>query len=62
MPIISVRDNENNRRKRNAKKKQKKTKQQQQQQQKKTRGDRTCSKRVKAKWFCCTFKFSLINM
>ena len=31
------------------KKKQKKTKQQQQQQQKKTRGDRTCSKRVKAK-------------
>ena len=30
-------------------KKQKKTKQQQQQQQKKTRGDRTCSKRVKAK-------------
>ena len=31
------------------KKKNKKKQQQQQQQQKKTRGDRTCSKRVKAK-------------
>ena len=53
MPIISARDNENNRWKRNGKKKKNK---------KQGEGERSYSERVRAKWFCCAFKYSPINM
>ena len=58
MPITSVRDNENNRWKRNEKKK----KQTSKQRQKRTRGDRSSSERVRAKWFCCAFKLGLLQL
>ena len=53
MPIISVRDHENNIWKRNAKKKQR---------QERTRGDRSYSKRVRAKWFCCAFILGFLQL
>ena len=58
MLITSVRDNENNRWKRNEKKK----KQTSKQRQKRTRGDRSSSERVRAKWFCCAFKLGLLQL
>ena len=58
MPIISVRDNENNKWKRNAKQQQQKK----HQRQKVTRGDRSYSERVIAKWFCCAFKVSFLQL
>ena len=65
MPIISVEENENNRWMRNANIK-KKQKQQQLKKnkvtKKRTRGDRRYSERERAKWFCCAFKFSPINI
>ena len=30
------------------------------QRQKRTRGDRSYSKNVRAKWFCCTFKLGFL--
>ena len=53
MLIISVRDNENNRWNRNAKKN-KKTE--------KNKGDRSHSERMRAKWFCCTFKLRFLKL
>ena len=65
--IISARVNENNRWKRNAKKttKQNKIKNMQTKKKQKHRSrmrNRSYSERVRAKWFCCLFKFSPINM
>ena len=55
-----VRDNVNNRWNRNAKKEKTKQKQNKTKKRKKktenNKGDRNYSKRVRAKWFCCTFK------
>ena len=51
MRIVSVRDKENNRWKRKGKK-----------DRKGQWGDASYSEIVRAKWFCCAFKFSLINM
>ena len=46
-------DNENNRWKRNAEKKTK---------TEKNKGDKSCSERVRAKWFCCAFKLSFLQL
>ena len=57
MPVISDRDNENNRWKRNTKKqtnKQIKTE--------KSKGERSYSQKVRAKWFMCAFKISPVNV
>ena len=53
MPIINVRDNENNRWKRNAKRKRAKAEK---------RGERSHSKRMRAKWFCCAFKLGFLHL
>ena len=53
MLIISSRDNENNRWKRKVTKNK---------DRKEQRGDTSCSESVRAKGFCCAFKFSPINM
>ena len=52
MLIISVRDNENNWWKRKGKK----TKTE------KNKEDRSYSKRVRAKWFCCVFKLGFLQL
>ena len=57
MPIISVRDNENNSWKRNAEKKQQK-----ETKTEKNKGDKSYSERVRAKWFCCTFKLGFLQL
>ena len=54
MPIISARDNENNRWKRNRKTKKLR--------QETTRGDRSYSQRVRAKWFCCAFRLGFLQL
>ena len=57
MPIISVRDDEDIRWKRNAKKnpeRQTKTE--------KSKEDRSCSERVRAKWFCCAFNLGFLQL
>ena len=59
MLIISARDNENNRWKRNAKKNQQNK---QKQRQKRTRGDKSYSERMRAKWFCCAFKLGFLRV
>ena len=61
MPIISVRDNEN-RWIKNTKKKTKQTNKKNKQRQKRTRGDRSYSERVRAKWFCCAFKLGFLQL
>ena len=53
MSTISVRDNENSRWKRNAKNIQR---------QKRARENRSYSERVRAKWFCCTFKLAFLQL
>ena len=53
MPIISIRDHESNIWKRSAEKKQK---------QERTRGDRSYSKRVRAKWFCYLFILGFLQL
>ena len=60
MLIISARDNENSRWKRNAKTK--KIKQSKKQTQKRTRGNRSYSERVRAKWFFCAFKLGFLQL
>ena len=52
MPIISARDN--NRWKRNRKTKKLR--------QERTRGDRSYSQRVRAKWFCCAFRLGFLQL
>ena len=52
MVIISVRDNENNRWKRNTKNKDRKEQ----------RGDANFRESVRAKWFCCAFKLSFLQL
>ena len=61
MSILIVRDNENNRWKRNAKTKTKKEKKQKERQIR-TRGDRSYSEWVRAKWFCCAFKLGFLQI
>ena len=57
MPIISGRDDEGIRWKRNAKKtKNKQTKTE------KNKRDRSCSERVRAKWFCCAFNLGFLQL
>ena len=58
MPIISVRDNENNRLKRNIEK----STQTNTQKPKRTRGDRSYSEKLGAKWFCCSFKLGFLQL
>ena len=62
MPIISVRDNENNRWIKNTKKKSNQPNKKNKQRQKRTRGDRSYSERVRAKWFCCAFKLGFLQL
>ena len=54
MLIISVRDYENNKWRRNAEQKTTKTE--------KNKGDKSYSERVRAKWFCCAFKLSFLQL
>ena len=69
MPINSIRDNENNRWNKNAKKRPEQQKNKQSRKRKRMggggEGDRNCSEKMRAKWFCCakcTVSFSTINM
>ena len=57
MSRISVRDNENNRWQRNANKQTKKNTKTE-----KNKGDKSYSKRVRAKWFSCAFKLGLLQL
>ena len=52
MLIISVRDNENDRWKTNTKNKDRKEQ----------RGDASFRESVRAKWFCCAFKLSFLQL
>ena len=57
MPIIKVRDNENNRWNRNGKKITKNKADRKEQ-----RGNASCSERVRANWFCCTFQLGFLQL
>ena len=57
MLISSVWDNENNRCKRNTH-----TIKEKKQRQKWTKADRSYSERVRAKWYCCTFKLGFLQL
>ena len=59
MSIISVSDNENNRWKRNINKQTNKNKNKD---KKEPGGDKSFSERVRAKWFCCTFKLGFLQL
>ena len=52
MPIISVKYNENNRWKRNAEKNP----------AEKNKGYKSYNEKVRAKWFCCAFKLSFVQL
>ena len=71
MPIVSVRDNKNSRWKRNAKsnksktttpKKKKEKEKEKKQGQKTASGNRSYSKKVRAKWFWCKFKLGFLQL